>query len=517
MGGEQHGRSLVGVRRTWKVGAFVAVLVLAGSGAASEQELRELRARLEALEKQNKSLAGGDFAAGKSLQGQQAVETPPQPPPPAPTFEAGKDLDFKVSWQHGLTAQTADKAFRLHVGGRTQFDTIWMSAGNDVQFGPTGTGQINDAFAFRRARFTMEGTIYEVVDFWFEYDFINTFDSAGGRVAPTLAANTPVPTDLWVTFTKIPGLGNIRVGNQKPPLSFEHLTSSRFLNFIERSFAFDAFIGGLDNGFRPGVQVFNWAFDERMTWALGVFKNNTSVFGWNTGDGEYDVTGRITFLPWIEQDGRCLLHVGVGASHRDTDDDRIRYRARTLLRNGPAVLHTPLTDVRAVAGNETLLVPELVFVHGPFTLQTEYFASWVNNTHFPIAPPDARRDRGRTFFQGYYVEALYFLTGEHRVYDRRCPRFDRVAPHENFFFVDGGKGGRLFGQGAWQVAARYSWLDLNSSGIHGGEVHDLTLGLNWFLNPNMKLQWNYSLALRDLNAGSDGTVQGFGMRLAMDF
>ena len=51
------------------------------------------------------------------------------------------------------------------------------------------------------------------------------------------------------------------------------------------------------------------------------------------------------------------------------------------------MLHTPLADVRAIAGNETLLVPELVFVYGPFTLQTEYDASWVHDTRFPINPP----------------------------------------------------------------------------------------------------------------------------------
>ncbi len=502
--------------------AVVAVFVWFHAAPADETEFARLRARLDAVEKQNEQLTralnGQVLPATLEEAGMQADTKPPaeqRAPAPPPSWEVGKDLAFKVSWAHGLVAQTEDEAFRVHVGGRTQFDTIWMTAGERVRFGPGGTGPISDAFAFRRARFTIEGSLYEVVDFWFEYDFMNTFNAE--RTGDPLAANTPVPTDLWATFTKLPVLGNIRVGNQKPPLSFEHLTSSRFLNFIERSFTFDAFIGGLDNGFRPGIQVYNWSADERMTWALGVFKNNTTVFGWNVGDGEYDLTGRVTCLPYYEHDGRCLLHLGLGASHRDTDDDQIRYRARTLLRNGPAALHTALLDLRALAGNETLVVPELVLVLGPFTLQTEYFASWVNNTRFPINPPAARRDRSTTFFQGYYVEMLYFLTGEHRVYDRRYPRFDRVAPHENFFFVDGSRGGWLLGRGAWQVGARYSWLDLNDSGIRGGEVHDLTLGLNWFFNPNMKLQWNYSLALRDLDGGGDGTVQGFGMRLAMDF
>jgi hypothetical protein len=44
------------------------------------------------------------------------------------------------------------------------------------------------------------------------------------------------------------------------------------LKFPERSYTFDAFLGGLDNGFRPGAQLFNTAFDDRMTWAVGLFK-----------------------------------------------------------------------------------------------------------------------------------------------------------------------------------------------------------------------------------------------------
>ena len=74
------------------------------------------------------------------------------------------------------------------------------------------------------------------------------------------------------------------------------------------------------------------------------------------------------------------------------------------------------------------------------------------------------------------------------------------------------------GCGAWQVAARYSYLDLNSKGIAGGILHDLTLGLNWFLNDYTKVQMNYFLTDRNA-AGTvgDGIVQGFGTRLAWDF
>jgi phosphate-selective porin OprO/OprP len=436
-------------------------------------------------------------------------------------FVVGENLDMKARWDHGLWVETADRAFRVHVGGRAQYDMVWMTAPDSVMFGPGGTGPIDDGFNFRRGRISVDGTFYEVIDFVTEWDFINT-----ANLDPTLpgtqgnVANTPVPTDVWAQITHLPWIGNVRIGNQKPPISFEHLTSSRFLNFLERSLSFDAFIGGLDNGFRPGVQMYNWSEDERMTWALGVFKTNQNIFGWNTGDGEYDVTSRLTWLPVYEHDGRCLIHLGLGVSHQDVDENIYRYRARTEVRNGPGALHTPLLDSRLGVDSRSLLVPEFAMVWGPFSMAAEYYANWNTGTTFPVGGGAVPINRGTTYYQGAYVEALYFLTGEHRPYNLHGgsgAAFGRVIPLRPFYFMEGTHG-NLFSSGAWQVGARYNWIDLQDIDLGPGSAHDITLGLNWFLNPNMKIQWNYSAGYRDVaGTGSDGCVHGFGTRLAMDF
>jgi phosphate-selective porin OprO and OprP len=92
-----------------------------------------------------------------------------------------------------------------------------------------------------------------------------------------------------------------------------------------------------------------------------------------------------------------------------------------------------------------------------------------------------------------------------------------VVPHENAFFTKSGDG-TTGGLGAWQVGFRYNYLDLNDKGLNGGILNDYTAGLNWFLNPNMKVQFNYSITDRQsIIAKHDGVIQGFGMRFAHDF
>jgi phosphate-selective porin OprO/OprP len=114
-------------------------------------------------------------------------------------------------------------------------------------------------------------------------------------------------------------------------------------------------------------------------------------------------------------------------------------------------------------------------------------------------------------FYGAYAEASYFLTGEHRGYRRNQGRFDRTKPLENFWIVPG-----CVGTGAWQVAARWSYLDLNGTGDgEAGLQNDFTFGVNWYWNPNLRWMFNYihaetryddNGALGDAGLATDGTA-----------
>ena len=90
-----------------------------------------------------------------------------------------------------------------------------------------------------------------------------------------------------------------------------------------------------------------------------------------------------------------------------------------------------------------------------------------------------------------------------------------MFPHENFFLVKGCDGRPLLGRGAWQVVARYDWMDIEDGGVAGGKIHAGAFAVNWFFNPNMKMQWNYIYEHQDV-ANASGDIHGFGTRLHID-
>lgn len=454
------------------------------------------------------NLTPADEARLRSLVQQYIQEHDAQRPAavPAPQPPASDPSWMKGVWKHGLTFESADKQHKVHIGGRTQFDVAWFGVPNDIQNDPTLVNPYGDGVDFRRVRVKVDGTMYDFIDWAFQIDFVNSVRDG------TNVKAVPAPTDLWWTFTKLDYIGNIRIGNQKEPIGFEHLVSSRFLPFLERSFNQDAFYGGFNNGFTPGVSAFNVFDDERATWAFGVYKPTNNVFVSTTNSGDYAATGRATYLPWYEDHGAELLHLGFSVRHSSGFNGAQRLRTRGPERSGlSAVWPLPADTGNFVCNNNELLNAELVGVYGPWTFQSEYLASFCNGVNRADGT-----DVGTAFFHGGYAQIFYFLTGEHDEYSRKAGVFERVVPHCNA--QPSGALVPLFCGGAWQVGVRYNYLDLTNQGILGGVLNDVTAGLNWYLNPNMKIQWNYSATHRESGTGAgDGWIHGFGMRFAQDF
>jgi phosphate-selective porin len=75
-----------------------------------------------------------------------------------------------------------------------------------------------------------------------------------------------------------------------------------------------------------------------------------------------------------------------------------------------------------------------------------------------------------------------------------------------------------FGRGAWELAARYLWVDLTSASVAGGVIEDVTYGVNWYWNYNFRMQFNYVHALRNASnpASIFGSADAFVMRMSFD-
>jgi phosphate-selective porin OprO/OprP len=287
------------------------------------------------------------------------------------------------------------------------------------------------------------------------------------------------------------------------PINFDHLTSVRWLNFMERAPG----VGALSLT-SPGFILRNAIADQRVTWAFGFFHAQNNNFGFGFDDGQYAETGRLTWLPWYEDDGAQLIHLGIGARHGHLNDNSVELRSRPSVRTMPGVDEPSLADTGSITGTTMDTVDvELAGVYGPWTLQSEYAAIFIHDA------VSQGVQRGTLFYQGAYVEVLYFLTGETRAYDRRDAVFGRVIPRRNFNIWSD-----EWGLGAWQVGIRYGYLDLQNKGVNGATLNDITLGLNWFLNPNAKLQWNLAIDHRESTPpGSNGWTYIFGGRVAIDF
>ena len=530
--------------------AFLGALPPAAFASEPDEEFSAIKARLDSLERENAELravitnpnrlltqvspvnaeaAEEDTRVRSIVQqylaeqkaAEKAAEELKKQAAEEAGYEVGSDLTMIAKWNNGLELSTKNKDFRIHIGGRTQYDgaAFWP----DSQVAPPNINQpYENGNDFRRARLRIDGTMYENQEFAVEYDFVNSARFVNSVSAGPPATGSTAPfgvtafTDVWWQLKDVPVVGNIRIGNQKEAIGFEHLVSSRFLPFMERSYNQDTFYGGSFNGFTPGIAIFDSYGEDTGSWNIGVYKPTSNVFAYNAHTGDYAVTGRVTKLLWYELDGADLLHIGLGARQYTSVSDKVQFRTRDAIRSGISGVWPVPADTGALFANAgQFLAPEIAAVRGPWTFQAEYLGAWTQDV--AVKTTDPQQD---VFYHGGYVQVLYFLTGEHDNYSKERAAFDRVKPRENFFLVRSENGGAVAGWGAWQIGARYNYLNLNSNGINGGELNNYTVGLNWFWNPNMKVQFNYMLTDRNsaaANGVGDGVIHGVGMRFAHDF
>lgn len=386
--------------------------------------------------------------------------------------------ELQASWDKGLRFKSEDSSFSLKLGGRIQNDWAWFKQ-SDEHLAAYGNWQ--DGTEFRRIRLYVSGTVYSNIIFKAQYDFAGA-NAAGKEVSVK---------DMFIGYKGIPVLGTFLVGHQKEPFGLEVLTSSKYVTFMERSP-----ITILDSERNMGMAFQNAFADKRVTAALGVFKT-TDNGGKGTGDGRNAVTGRVTGLPWHDKDKNGLLHIGGAYTYRTVKGDG-EWAVRPSSHLAGKMMMTG--DLMIEKINAFGL--EGAFVYGPFSAQGEYK---MMSLDAPLYDDPS--------FGGFYAYGSFFITGESRAYKTSRGVFDRVKPKKDFLGEDKGPG-------AWEVAVRYTAVDLNDKEIYGGEMADITAGVNWHLNPNTRVMFNYVYSTAD-KVGEEmvdnGAVNIFETRFQIDF
>ncbi len=460
----------------------------------------------------------------------------------------GADVKMLPEWNNGLELFSTNREFRIHIGGRLQYDTTAFTAGdgpnrnfNDGGLDPRLAGGTNP----RRGRLRVDGQMYENYEFLNEWEFVqesflftnqqNISDVADGPL--------PAPTEVWLGISKLPWIGNVRIGNQNTLTGLEHITSDRFTNFMERSYLADAFTMPFNNAYSPGILIFNNALEnDRMWWGIGAYKNNYDIYGFSNTAAANSLQGRVTGLLIDEPELNRWMHVGFCTTYNQqanpilqknssgavTQQGGLRYRVRGNLRNGPpGSFNSIYADTGILNGSYfTLMTAEYAANFGPLSMQAEWTCHVVpkvrtalsTNGTYGQQPVNTVIDN--LFYQGAYCEVMYALTGEGRAYNKRLAILDRYVPRSNFYLTEGRRGW-ISSPGAWQIGARYDWVNLNDKGLNGGMLNGVTLGLNWILNPNVRAYFNYDFCYRDFvnmnNQNGSGGINGFGARMAMDF
>ncbi len=430
-------------------------------------------------------------------------------------------------------AANKEKLPLIRLSGFFQLDDsmVTQSANNRAIF-----GDVNNGVGFRRVRLQALGNVSEFTRYSIEVDFI--------------AVGRPSLMDVWGEQTNLPFFGAIRIGHFRQPTTMDALTSVRHLEFFERSAPFWSF----DPFRRTGIMAYRVADDELTTLAYSMyatgftFFNGTGVSYGTLGDTRFATqfgdSGGVSFairgthLLYYDEpaEGAYLLHIGGGYNYSavggegTTGSFAKTYEARTLpayflgdaAGGGLTAAGTPvvLDSGRIVSHSFNFYHTELAGNYGPAHFQTEFMATTLNQFNGP-----------QLFYYGAYLQAGYFLTGEHVGYNKQTGVMDyNVKPFSEFFGL-GNRG--MCGWGAWEVAGRWSYTNLNNAQLNPanqlssaagpppspnpGQLNNATLALNWWWNQYTRVEFNWIHSMIDNTNGGPSTMNTFASRFQIEF
>lgn len=366
-----------------------------------------------------------------------------------------------------------------------------------------------DTWLLRRVRPTIEGTVGGV------YDFRITPDFAGGR---TIILDAYVSTKLrpWAVLT---------AGKFKVPVGLERLQSASDLRFIERAFP-TSLVPNRDLGVQLSGDVVGGAVSYAIGYFNGVSDGSSSDSNSPNADAENDTKGdwmaRIFLRPFARSENPALNGLGFGIA--GTYVDSTGTTDVTLLPS----YRTPGQQVffryrgnSGAGGNATFAdgerlrySPQFYYYYGRLGVLGEYVnvsqdVTRVNNGVARSASLDN---------SAWHLQLSWLATGGKESYKAITPAHTT--------------GSGALAWNAVELVARYHELRIDSEAFDGGadsfadpstsarKASAAGVGVNWYLNRNAKLSFNYEKTRFDGGAagGADREdEEAFLMRVALSF
>ncbi len=488
----------------WRLSGAVSLAAMLAAGAANAQsappsaeQMDKLQAQINALQRQLQGLKGKVDKADKADAADKAyaAATPlakaPAAPPAVLKMSAGNRPSFCTA--DGLNCISLTSRLHLDVGGYSYHPNTLATAPQNLDNG----------FNARRARIGVLGTFMGDWNYGLVYDFGGSVDG----LPPVSGAPTSGIENAFLSYTGFKPFA-IEGGYMDMPYTLDEATSSNDIMFMERASSQVVATGIAAGDSRAGFGV--RGNDDRFwggAYVTGPTSGTTHIFsptataagspgslgspGFAEQMGGF---GRVAYQ--VLQDKNYSVHLGADAEFliMPTGAKTLTLSDRPELRIDPtSILSTGgianVADAQVYSG-------EAAAGYGPLFVQGEYF--WY----------DVDRNLGlpSTRFSGWYAEGSWTITGEGRKYNPGAGAYNGIVPDRPFSLAKGDPG-------AWEIAARYSHINLNdlftvgvpvalTNGVAGGEQNIYTIGLNWYVNRNVRFMVNYLHGTIAKNSGA---------------
>ncbi|MBV8888546.1 MAG: porin [Alphaproteobacteria bacterium] len=407
--------------------------------------------------------------------GSTAASLPAAAPPPTPHVTQSATNRF------GL--ESADGQNSIALTGRLHFD-----AGDYLDYDPqskrySSVQDLNSGVNARRARLGVTGKFQGDWVYTLIYDFGGSTDASPGAAGSGLEA-------AFLTYNGLnrgPVPLAFDLGYMDTPFTLDEATSSNDIMFVERASIQAIASGIMANDFRSALGVRS---NDSRYWA-GVYLTGPQSGASHTSGEPLGAFGRATYQVLQSPDYSLHLGVDVGGLLKpsavngvrtitlsDRPEDRVDPTA--ILSTGAlGTAANPVNDAAAY-GVEAAIGYENLFAQG------EYYRITVDRDGLPT-----------NSFDGGYIEASWTLTGEHRNYIPATGAYSAIVPAHPFAPWNDD-----FGLGAFELAGRFSTVDLNdnftpgaapgsTNAVGGGKQTVYTAGLNWYPSANIRFMFDY--------------------------